>query len=60
MLLRVLPHNTVHDRPFHCDTIHGLRVNIADDEPEERIRPNLALRGGWPGRSFRSRHYDTT
>ena len=60
VLLRILPHNTVHDCPFHCHTIHGLRVDIADDESEEGVRPDLALRCGWPGGSFRSRYYDTT
>ena len=36
-ILCLLPDDTMHDRPFHSDTVHGVRVNVKGYEPAERV-----------------------
>jgi hypothetical protein len=58
-ILRLVPYDTMHDRPFHCLPIYGLRVAVQSHEPAEGIRPNHPLRRGRPGRRIRGWHHDT-
>jgi hypothetical protein len=57
-LLRLIPHDSLHDRSIYRHAIHGIRVNIESDEPHRTVRPLYTLFCRWTSRWSRSRvHY---
>ena len=38
-VLRLVPHNLMHDCPLHCASVYGLRVDVEGHEPNGTLRP---------------------